>query len=56
MSVFPEIIRHIPQRDYGIEGLTIRVDHTSTVRKKKSISQSMPMRNSGQLLSAVNAC
>lgn len=30
MSVFPEIIRHIPQRDYGIEGLTVRVDHTST--------------------------
>ncbi len=30
MSVFPEIIRHVPQRDYGIEGLTVRVDHTST--------------------------
>lgn len=30
MSVFPEIIKHVPERNYGIEGLEVRVDHTST--------------------------
>ena len=31
MAVFPEmILRNVPARDYGIPGLTVRVDHTST--------------------------
>ena len=30
MSVFPEIINNVPLRDYGIPGLEVRVDHTST--------------------------
>lgn len=29
-SVFPAIINRMPARDYGIEGLTVHVDHTST--------------------------
>ena len=28
MAVFPEmILRNVPARDYGIPGLTVRVDH-----------------------------
>ena len=28
--MFPAIIRKVPLRDYGIDGLEVRVDHTST--------------------------
>lgn len=28
--MFPDIIKKIPLRDYGIEGLEVRADHTST--------------------------
>lgn len=27
-NIFPNIIKAIPERDYGIEGLTVHVDHT----------------------------
>ena len=27
---FADIIDNVPSRDYGIEGLTVHVDHTST--------------------------
>ncbi len=27
---FADIIDHVPRRDYGIDGLTVHVDHTST--------------------------
>ena len=30
MSTFPNMIRKIPMRDYGIAGLEVHVDHTST--------------------------
>lgn len=29
-KIFPDIIDKVPSRDYGIEGLTVHVDHTST--------------------------
>ncbi len=28
--MFPDMMDKIPRRDYGLEGLTVRVDHTST--------------------------
>ena len=28
--MFPEIIDKVPRRDYGIDGLKVHVDHTST--------------------------
>ena len=28
-SIFPDIIKSIPQKDYGIEGLIVHEDHTS---------------------------
>lgn len=30
LSCFPDIIGKVPRRDYGIDGLDVRVDHTST--------------------------
>lgn len=30
MGVFPDFVEKIPTRDYGIEGLIVHVDHTST--------------------------
>lgn len=27
-KIFPDIIDKVPSRDYGIEGLTVHVDHT----------------------------
>ncbi|MBO5589187.1 MAG: cupin domain-containing protein [Anaerovibrio sp.] len=29
-AVFPDIIDKVPVRDYGIDGLSVHVDHTST--------------------------
>ena len=29
-EMFPKIIRQVPLRDYGIDGLEVRADHTST--------------------------
>ena len=29
-DIFPDIIDKVPSRDYGIEGLRVHVDHTST--------------------------
>ena len=29
-KIFPDIIDKVPSRDYGIDGLTVHVDHTST--------------------------
>lgn len=29
-NIFPEIIDHIPLKDYGISGLIVHSDHTST--------------------------
>lgn len=29
-DVFPDIVKKVPVRDYGIEGLHVHVDHTST--------------------------
>lgn len=29
-SIFPEIIDHIPLKDYGLPGLIVHSDHTST--------------------------
>jgi len=28
--MFPDIIKKVPSRNYGIEGLEVHVDHTST--------------------------
>lgn len=29
-NIFPDIIKNVPLRDYGIEGLEVHVDHTTT--------------------------
>ena len=41
-DIFPEIVRKVPLRDYGLDGLEVHVDHTSTgtvyfVRAEKTV-------------------